>query len=206
MVKKSRRCKSKTYRARHTRKRQRFGGGLKTAVIYFHSNIKEKYPNIVEDAFFVRKGFVFPTMAEFQTYDEKVKNELQQIIDTIIGETNNKDLIDFVMQLYLNGKMGEPNSFENIGRLIENATKFIVLKQKGMNDGKQLLLEHFPSLSALEKFIEAKKYVLEQIEEEKTKKSKKAEVQRRLREDANNSSRFKVLWKKHAMVHCCKWT
>ena len=190
MVKKSRRCKSKTYRARHTRKRQRFGGGLKTAVIYFHSNIKEKYPNIVDDAFFLRKGFVFPTMAEVQTYDEKVKNELQQIIDTIIGKTN-KDLIDFVMQLYLNGKMGEPNSFENIGRLIENATKFIVLKQKGMNDGKQLLLEHFPSLSALEEFIEAKKDMLEQIEEEKTKKSKKAEVQRRLREEGEDDVEVK---------------
>ena len=173
MVKKSRRGKSKTCSARHTRKRQRFGGGVETAKIYFHKNIKKQYPNIVHDAFLKsRQGVVFPPVEDVKTYDEnQVETKFKPMLDEIIGMTD-KELIDFVMQLYLTGNMGVPNSMENIGRLIDNANKFKVLKQNRENDGKQLIPKDFPSLSALEEFIHAKQGELQQIIEKNLKRSK----------------------------------
>lgn len=186
MVKKSRRCKSRSRRARYTRKRH--GGGVKTAKTYFYRNIKTNYSNIVDDAFFKsRPGVVFPPVEDVQMYnDEQIETNFKSILDEIIGMTDNKDLIDFVMQLYLTGRMGVPNSMENIGRLIVNANKFKVLKQNRENDEKQLSLKDFPSLSALEEFIDTKQDALQQIEEKKMKRSKTSTVQKILREEGED--------------------
>ena len=188
MVKKSRRCKSRTCRARHTRKRQRFGGGVETAKIYFHKNIQKQYPNIVHDAFLKsRQGVVFPPVKDVEMYDDKqVETKFKSMLDAIIGMTDNKELIDFVMQLYLTGNMGVPNSMENIGRLIDSANKFKVLKQNRENDGKQLILKDFPSLSALEDFIDAKKYALDQIDKKNLKRSKTSALQKKLKEEGED--------------------
>jgi hypothetical protein len=180
MVKKSRRCKLKTRGARYTRKRQQFGGGIETAKTYFHRNIKTKYSNIVDDAFLrSTPGVVFPPMGHSDA------NEFKSILDKIIEITDNKDLIDFVMQLYLTGNMGgpnRPNSMENIGRLEKAASDFKVLKQNRENDGKQLILKDFPSLYELEEFIRSKQGALQQIEEKKMKRSTRTAAQKRLRE------------------------
>jgi len=193
MVKKSRRCKSRTRRARYTRKR--YGGGVETAKTYFYRNIKTKYSNIVDDAFLrSRPGVVFPPLEDVQKHDDKqietefksIETEFKSMLDEIIRITDNKDLIDFVMQLYLTGSMGVPNSMENIGRLLDSAKKFKVLKENGENDGKQLSLKDFPSLSALEKFIEEKQDALQQIEEKKLKQSKKSALQKKLREEGEH--------------------
>ncbi len=188
MVKKSRRGKSKTCsarHARHTRKRQRFGGGVETAKKYFHKNIKKQYPNIVHDEFLKSmQGVVFPPVEDVETYDEnQVETKFKPMLDEIIGMTDNKELIDFVMQLYLTGNMGVPNSMENIGRLIDNANKFKVLKQNRMNDGKQLIPKDFPSLSALEEFIHAKQGELQQIIEKNLKRSRTSALQKKLKEE-----------------------
>jgi len=182
MVKKSRRCKTKTRGSRYTRRRH--GGGIKTAKAYFYRNIKKHYPNVVSDAFLKsRQGVVFPPLENVQGYDdEQIKTEFKSMLDEIISMTDNKDLIDFVMQLYLTGSMGVTNSMENIGRLIDSAKKFKVLKENRENDGKQLSLKDFPSLSALEKFIDDKQGALQQIEEKKMKRSKTSTVHKRLRE------------------------
>jgi hypothetical protein len=183
MVKKSRRGKSKTCGERHTRKRQRFGGGVETAKIYFHKNIKEQYPNIVHDAFLKSRR---PPVEDVERYDDNdVKTKFKSMLDEIIGMTN-KELIDFVMQLYLTGNMGVPNSMENIGRLIDSANKFKVLKQNRENDGKQLTLKDFPSLSALEDFILAKQGELQQINEKKLKRSKTSALQKKLKEEGED--------------------
>jgi len=186
MVKKSRRCKSRTHRARYTRKRH--GGGVETAKTYFYRNIKKQYPNIVSDAFLKsRQGVVFPPLEDVQMYDDtQIETEFKSMLDKIIEITDNKDLIDFVMQLYLSGNMGVPNSMENIGRLIENANKFKVLKQNRENDEKQLSLKDFPSLSALEEFIDTKQDALQQIEAKKMKRSKTSTVQKKLREEGED--------------------
>ena len=190
MVKKSRRCKSKTCRARHarhTRKRQQFGGGVETAKIYFHKNIKKQYPNIVHDAFLKRQGVVFPPVEDVEMYNENhVETKFKPMLDEIIGMTDNKELIDFVMQLYLTGNMGVPNSMENIGRLIDNANKFKVLKQNSVNDGKQLIPKDFPSLSVLEEFIHAKQGELQQIIEKKSRRSKTSALQKKLKEEGED--------------------
>jgi hypothetical protein len=197
MVKKSRRCKSKTRRAsrarharhaRHTRRRRRFGGGVETAKIYFHKNIKKQYPNIVHDAFLKsRHGVVFPPVEDVERYDDKqIETTFKSMLDEIIGMTGNKELIDFVMQLYLTGNMGVPNSMENIGRLIDSAKKFKVLKQNRENDGKQLTLKDFPSLSALEDFIDAKKYALDQIDKKNLKRSKTSALHKKLKEEGED--------------------
>ena len=186
MVKKSRRRKSKTRGARHTRKRKWFGGGVVTATTYFQKNIKKQYPNIVDDEYLrsMMPGFVFPPVEEVEMYNEnQVETNFKSILDEIIGLTNNKDLIDFVMQLYLTGKLGEPNSMENIGRLKDNATKFNVLKQNKVDGVKKLTLtlKDFPSLSALEKFIDDKQGELQEIIEKKLKQSLRSEHQRTLK-------------------------
>lgn len=188
MGKKSRRCKSKTSRARHTRKRQRFGGGIATAKTFFHKNIKTKYSNIVDDEYLRRiQGVVFPSMEDVQMYDAtQVETNFESILAKIIAITDNKDFIDFVMQMYLTGNMGLPNSMENVGRLIDSAKKFNVLKQNRMNNGKQLTLTDFPSLSALEQFIHDKQDTFKKIEEKKTKRSNTSAVQKRLREEGED--------------------
>lgn len=186
MVKKSRRCKSRTRRARYTRKRH--GGGVKTAKTYFYRNIKTKYSNIVGDAFLrSRPGVVFPPVEDVQGYDEtQVETEFKTMLDRIIGMTDNNDLIDFVMQLYLTGSMGVPNSMENIGRLETAATKFNVLKQNKKNDGKQLSFKDFPSLSELEDFIRVNQGVLQQIEEKKMKRLETSALQKKLKEEGED--------------------
>lgn len=186
MVKKSRRCKTKTRGSRYTRKR--YGGGVETAKIYFYRNIKKHYPNVVSDAFLKsRQGVVFPPLEDVQRYDDKqIKTEFKSMLDEIIRMTDNKDLIDFVMQLYLTGSMGVPNSMENIGIVIDNATKFNVLKQNGENNGKELLLKDFPSLTALGHFIHDKQGALQRIEEKKLKRSTTSAVQKRLREEGED--------------------
>lgn len=187
MVKKSRRCKSRTRGgARHTRKRH--GGGVETAKTYFNKNIKTKYSNVVNDAFLrSMPGVVFPPLEDVQMHDDKqIETEFKSILDKIIEMTDNADLIDFVMQLYLTGQMGVPNSMENIGRLEKSANDFKVLKQNRENDGKQLILKDFPSLSALEEFIRSKQGALQQIEEKKMKRSKTSAVQKRLREEGED--------------------
>lgn len=188
MVKKSRRYKSKTRGARYTRKRQRFGGGVETAKTYFYRNIKKRYRNVVDDEFLrSRPGVVFPPLEDVQMHDDKqIETEFKSMLDKIIEITDNKDLIDFVMQLYLTGNMGVPNSMENIGRLIDNANKFKVLKQNRENDGKQLSLKDFPSLSALEKFIHDKQGAFQKIEEKKMKQLKASTVQKKLREEGED--------------------
>jgi hypothetical protein len=140
----------------------------------------------VDDAFLrSRPGVVFPRLEDVQMYDvEQIETEFKSMLDEIIGMTENKDLIDFVMQLYLTGRMGVPNSIENIGRLIENANKFKVLKQNRENDG--LSLKDFPSLSALEEFIDDKQGVFQKIEEKRLKRSTTSAVQKRLREEGED--------------------
>jgi hypothetical protein len=188
MVKKSRRWKSKTRGARYTRKRQRFGGGVETAKTYFYRNIKKRYPNVVDDEFLrSRPGVVFPSLNDVQMYhDKQIETEFKLMLDEIINMTDNKNLIDFVMQLYLTGNMGQPNSMENIGILIDNATKFNVLKQNRKNNGKELSLKDFPSLSALGDFIHDKQDAFKKIEEKKMKRSTTLAVQKKLREEGED--------------------
>ena len=192
MVKKSRRCKTKTRGSRYTRKR--YGGGIETAKNYFHRNIKTKYSNIVDDAFLRSvQGVVFPPVEDVQGYDEtQVETEFKTMLDRIIGMTDNKDLIDFVMQLYLTGNMGVPNSMENIGRLETAATKFNVLKQNKKNDGKQLSFKDFPSLSELEDFIRVNQGVLQQIEENKLKRLKTSAVQKELKKKGEHDVKVEL--------------
>lgn len=183
------------------------GGGIETAKNYFYRNIKKHYKQHVYSDFYLHsanQGAVeFPNIKDVDSYDDAgIETHFKSMIDAIIKQTNNKDLIDFVIQLYLTGNLKlitnedrengyEPmNSIQHIPQLKDYATKFNVLKQHKMNDGKQLSLKDFPSLLDLEKFINNKQKhgVFEKIDEKKSKRSKTARVQKRLREHGEDDA------------------
>jgi len=203
-------CLSKG-RRRRTRTRKRcdlgvVGGGIETAKNYFYRNIKKNYKEHVYPDFYLRSaipGVEFPTIKDAETYDDKdIETHFTPLVEVIIKQTNNKDLIDFVVQLYLTGNLtlmtdedrrngyAPMNSIQHIEQLNNYATKFNVLKQYRMNHGKQLSTKDFPSLFDLERFIhdKIKQGVFEKIEEKKSKRSKTSLAQKRLREDGEDDA------------------
>jgi len=189
-----------------TRKRYYMGGGIETAKNYFYRNIKKNYKEHVYPDFYLRSaipGLEFPTIKDVETYDDKdIETRFTPLVEVVIKQTNNKDLIDFVVQLYLTGNLtlmteedrrkgyAPINSIQHIEQLNNYATKFHVLKQYRMNDGKQLSIKDFPSLFDLERFIhdKIKQGVFEKIEEKKSKRSKTSLAQKRLREDGEDDA------------------
>lgn len=203
-------CLSKG-RHRRTRTRKRcdlgvVGGGIETAKNYFYRNIKKNYKDHVYPDFYVRianPGVKFPNIKDVETYDDKdIETHFTPLVEVLIKQTNNKDLIDFVVQLYLTGNLtlltdedrrngyAPMNSIQHIEQLNDYATKFNVLKQYRMNDGKQLSMKDFPSLFDLERFIhdKIKQGFFEKIEEKKSKRSKTSLAQKRLREDGEDDA------------------
>jgi hypothetical protein len=175
------------------------------ALNYFYRNIKKNYKEHVYPDFYLRSaipGLEFPTIKDVETYDDKdIETRFTPLVEVVIKQTNNKDLIDFVVQLYLTGNLtlteedrrkgyAPINSIQHIEQLNNYATKFNVLKQYRMNDGKQLSIKDFPSLFDLERFIhdKIKQGVFEKIEEKKSKRSKTSLAQKRLREDGEDDA------------------
>lgn len=161
------------YKQKYINFRNIIGGSIKTARIYFKRNIKDKYTNIENDNYLRTQliDFDFPRSEDLVNYDQEDLIDhfkLNTIFDEIIRFTTPKT-IDFVCQLYLNGKLGEPNSLENIGRLNDNINNFIILKNNNKHE--------------LEEFIHSKNIELEEIENKKNQKNTTKTIHRRIKEE-----------------------
>jgi hypothetical protein len=175
------------YKQKYINFRNIIGGSIKTARIYFKRNIKDKYTNIENDNYLRTQliDFDFPRSEDLVNYDQEDLIDhfkLNTIFDEIIRFTTPKT-IDFVCQLYLNGKLGEPNSLENIGRLNDNINNFIILKNNNKHDDELLNDSNFESLNDLEEFIHSKNIELEEIENKKNQKNTTKTIHRRIKEE-----------------------
>ena len=90
------------------------------------------------------------------------------IFSMITNEIDNKLALNFI-KLYLDKKMGEPNSLENKGRFIYNYEKLKTLRENRIPN----LPNDFESLTSLENFINENQETLERIEEKRNKKKQK---------------------------------
>lgn len=171
------------------------GGGIDTARNYFFSNIQELYNNIISDDYLKEQlegsmneepmndgQFKLPNKEEVGNLSkDAIKILLKPVIDLIIKEVDDTNIIDFVIQIYLNNGMGIPNSIENIGRLKDSIAQFKILQKSKLNDDKILINSEkfgFQSLTELENFIESKKDTLKEIEKEKQEKQEKKDKKR----------------------------
>ena len=125
------------------------GGSLKTAEDYY-SNFLSKNKNII-NTLYENDGFLKNKMEENGISPSSI---LDKSIFEIIVKGVDPKIVDGYIKIYLNQKMGDPNSIENKGRYIDSFNKLTKLrnnKEKLKDD----IPSKFDSLKELEDFITA---------------------------------------------------
>jgi hypothetical protein len=185
------------YKTKYLQLKNMIGSGEKTARAFFFSRLEKNY--IVVKNIFISDRFLQSIILnlESQLPVEKPSNIMDipvfnQIFD-IINSGVNSDYIDLLCKIYLTGQLGQPNSIENKGRLIDNAILFNKLKPQDRKvNGVVKTLNTFNSLEELETFISSKQQVFKEMEESKKKKEAKSIIQRQLKEDGENDVIIKL--------------
>ena len=143
------------------------GGGLKTAEDYY-SNFLSKNKNII-NTLYEKDGFLKNKMEENGISPSSI---LDKSIFEIIVKGVDPKIVDGYIKIYLNQKMGDPNSIENKGRYIDSFNKLTKLrnnKEKLKDD----IPSKFDSLKELEDFITANQENLLKFESKTLLKKKK---------------------------------
>ena len=168
------------------------GSGIASAKMIFYGQIRKNYRDICSifnsDNFLKDNisNFILPLIDEIA---DKSAEELALVpifidIFNFIESNIDKNGIDYVCGIYLSNGLGSPNTLENIGRLKDYVKKFNLLKDNNKNDeGKILNKKVFPSLTALEEYVDSKQHKLIEIEETKQKKLLKKEKEIVIKEE-----------------------
>jgi hypothetical protein len=143
------------------------GGSLKTAEDYY-SNFLSKNKNII-NTLYENDGFLKNKMEENGISPSSI---LDKSIFEIIVKGVDPKIVDGYIKIYLNQKMGDPNSIENKGRYIDSFNKLTKLrnnKEKLKDD----IPSKFDSLKELEDFITANQENLLKFDSKTLSKKKK---------------------------------
>ncbi len=194
------------YKNKYFQLKNQLAGGKETAKRYFDlkfdlSNVKHKYKiqqkeeemkiiirNFLNDSYLVSEynkiegenNRVPGIKPNIEAINDPIsrKEILDKIFDVIERTVNDSKIIDLVCTIYLDGKLGTPNSLENIGRFKDNWKKYIILK----NIGTPGLPTTFKSLEELESYIDSQFLIFEDLDEKQQDESKQKERQIKIKE------------------------
>ena len=151
------------------------GGSLKTAEDYY-SNFLSKNKNII-NTLYENDGFLKNKMEENGISPSSI---LDKSIFEIIVKGVDPKIVDGYIKIYLNQKMGDPNSIENKGRYIDSFNKLTKLrnnKEKLKDD----IPSKFDSLKELEDFITANQENLLKFDSKTLSKKRKGKEYKTLK-------------------------
>jgi hypothetical protein len=154
------------------------GGNLKTAENSFFNKIftnKEKIYSLLQSDIYLSKklkdnNLTLPLDIGTKLEVLKENKELKQIFSIIVNSVDNK-FVDEYIKMYLNGKLGKPNSIENVCYYIYAQNE---LKKLRVNN-QYLKIEipaTFDSLTDLNDFIIKNKFNLDLIDDKNKSKQK----------------------------------
>jgi Leucine-rich repeat (LRR) protein len=167
------------------KKKLLIGGGIETARANYYKTIKKNYEQIFQ--LFLNDNYLkqfinldeLPEITLTTTIDDLKLNPTLNLIFEKINELSRKDIIDEVCAIYLNGKLGNPNSLENIGRY-KDANEILVKLRKSKKD----IQASFKSLEELENYVNSEpiQNIIKEIDTKKEKKTAITEEQKRIKE------------------------
>jgi hypothetical protein len=195
------------YKAKYLKLQLLLGGGEKTAKDLFFSKIISGYQKVLEilqnDAY-LSSQIKLSNLPNLPTHEQinnlistvinhkdkitKIENEMPIFneIFNLIKDNVDDSFIDKLVNIYLSGNLGVPNSIENKGRFIDAMEINDILK----NNNKGLDINKIISLSVLEDFITKNKGVLEEIER---KKKEKKLIHKQIKEDGEGESNIEII-------------
>jgi len=168
------------------------GGNLITAENSFFNKIftnKEKIYSLLQSDIYLSKklkdnNLTLPLDIGTKLEVLKENKELKQIFSIIVNRVDNK-FVDEYIKMYLNGKLGEPNSIENVGYYIYAQNQ---LKKLRVNN-QYLKIETpatFDSLTDLEDFIIKNKFNFDLIDDKNKLKQKIIKEHKKIKEEGED--------------------
>ncbi len=156
------------------------GGSETTEKAYFYGQLNKKYGKVydilISDQFFLISQIpeLFDELPK-EKPDDVLNNQVFKKLFCLFRQFG-RNYTQQLLEIYLSGNLGTPNSLENTGRLIDS-----------LNNNNRLPSEHkfkskVSSLTEIEDHIESKRQILEQIDAKKAKKGIMKERQERLKE------------------------
>jgi hypothetical protein len=195
------------YKAKYLKLQLLLGGGEKTAKDLFFSKIISGYQKVLEilqnDAYLSSQielsnlptqeqiNNLISTVINHKDKITKIENEMPIFneIFNLIKDNVDDSFIDKLVNIYLSGNLGVPNSIENKGRFIEAMKINKILK----NNNKGFDINKIISLSILEDFITQNQGVLEEIETKKKDKQEKKSINKQIKEDGEGEPNIEII-------------
>jgi hypothetical protein len=195
------------YKAKYLKLQLLLGGGEKTAKDLFFSKIISGYQKVLEilqnDAYLSSQielsnlptqeqiNNLISTVINHKDKITKIENEMPIFneIFNLIKDNVDDSFIDKLVNIYLSGNLGVPNSIENKGRFIEAMKINKILK----NNNKGFDINKIISLSILEDFITQNQGILEEIETKKKDKQEKKSIHKQIKEDGEGEPNIEII-------------
>ncbi len=185
------------YKTKYLQLKNMIGSGEKTAKQYYFGQLNKNYTGarniLVSDRYLKSIITDLETQLPVEKPSDLVGMTIFNQIFDIINSGVNSDYIDLLCKIYLTGQLGQPNSIENKGRLIDNGMLFNKLKPQYRKVNEIVkTLNTFESLEEIETFINSKQEIFRAMEEAKKKKEATSKVQKQLRDEGEEQVIIKL--------------
>jgi hypothetical protein len=196
------------YKAKYLKLQLLLGGGEKTAKDLFFSKIISGYQKVLEilqnDAYLSSKiklsnlptheqiNNLISTVINHKDKITKIENEIQIFnqIFNLIKDNVDDSFIDKLVNIYLSGNLGVPNSIENKGRFIDAMEKNNKLKN---NKKENLNIIDIISLTILENFINENQGILDEIDIKQKEKQEKKSIHKQIKEVGEGEPNIEII-------------
>ena len=196
------------YKAKYLKLQLLLGGGEKTAKDLFFSKIISGYQKVLEilqnDTYLSSKiklsnlptheqiNNLISTVINHKDKITKIENEMPIFneIFNLIKDNVDDSFIDKLVNIYLSGNLGVPNSIENKGRFIDAMEKNNKLKN---NKKKNLNIIDIISLTILENFINEHQGILDEIDIKQKEKQERKSIHKQIKDDGESEPNIEII-------------
>jgi hypothetical protein len=180
------------YKIKYLGLKSLLGGSKQTAKKFYFTQLRKKYPQIynifTSDVFLGDlinlNNLPLPINMQNINLEDEEKNEdsiFNQIFNLITNDIDDKNY-DLFCKLYIEGVLGSTNSLENKGRFVQSINKYYKIPIQY----RDLKPENITSLEHLEKYIDDKTEILEQVDKKSEDKLKKKQIELEIKQKGEN--------------------